>query len=528
MRTVLFGLDGATYTVLDRLMSRGIMPNLKAFCESGSRAVLESTPHPITPQAWTTLATGRSAGHHGFTDFIRLEMTPKGPMIRFNTSNDYHCEPVWQYVSNTGGQATVLNYIGLAPPIPLNGHTMPGFVPGRHFKRASYPPDLFTKLDSVGNLDVHMLGLDFKIERQVLQEMEKEQWIEWIEHHLEREQAWFDIMEHLMIHEPSNLTAIVFDGVDKLQHFAYRYLDPALIPENPTEWESRVISLCDQYFGLVDKFLGRTVEIIGEEGRIVIASDHGFTATHEIFYINRWLHDEGYLHWKTEAEEDDKESIVVDSITRHTDHYDWDHTTAYALTPSSNGVYLWNVPEESYESVRDELIGKLLGIRAPDGGQLIIDVKKREEWFPGPYMHRAPDLTLTMRDHGFFSVLNARDALVTRREIAGTHHPDGIMIAKGTGIKQGQNLKTLNIIDVTPFLAHSLGLPIPSDYEGSFPGDFYEPAYLEADPPRVQEVVRDQDGRSPAASESPGSAQELEQEDQDALMERLRSLGYVE
>src|SRR5579871_2290932 len=48
MKTVLFGLDGATYTVLDHLMSLGLMPNLAELCRRGSRAVLESTPIPIT------------------------------------------------------------------------------------------------------------------------------------------------------------------------------------------------------------------------------------------------------------------------------------------------------------------------------------------------------------------------------------------------------------------------------------------------------------------------------------------------
>ena len=46
-------------------MSLGLMPNLADVCRRGCRAVLESTPIPITPMAWTTLATGRSAGYHG-------------------------------------------------------------------------------------------------------------------------------------------------------------------------------------------------------------------------------------------------------------------------------------------------------------------------------------------------------------------------------------------------------------------------------------------------------------------------------
>ena len=57
-RTVLIGLDGATFTVLDPLMDEGVMPFLKSFVAKGVRAHLLSTPNPLTPPAWTS--TSRS------------------------------------------------------------------------------------------------------------------------------------------------------------------------------------------------------------------------------------------------------------------------------------------------------------------------------------------------------------------------------------------------------------------------------------------------------------------------------------
>ena len=60
MKTVLFGLDGATYTVLDSLMDQGVMPNLREFCRTGVRANLTSTPLPITPQVGMQRASEES------------------------------------------------------------------------------------------------------------------------------------------------------------------------------------------------------------------------------------------------------------------------------------------------------------------------------------------------------------------------------------------------------------------------------------------------------------------------------------
>jgi len=524
MRTVLFGLDGATFTVLDHLISLGLMPCLERVYKQGARSKLLSTPLPITPQAWTSLATGRGMGHHGIHDFVRLEFNDRGVFARFNTSRDNHCETIWKYASRHGRRVTVLNYIGLAPPEPINGHSMPGFVPGRYLRRSSYPADLFKRLEGVSGFNVSILGMDIEIEKQALREMDRENSREWIRHHIEREQAWFGTLEHLMINEPSDLTAIVFDGVDKLQHLAYPFLDPAYLPKNPDPWEQEVTKLCHEYFQQIDRFLARTLEIVGNWGRVFIASDHGFTASTEILYINRWLQEKGYFRWKQQPEKDDCEAIFVDRLTQYIDEIDWDNTTAFALTPSCNGIYLRTTPED-YHAVREKLIAELLDLRGPDGGCVITEIKKREEWFPGPFMERAPDLTLTLRDYGLISVLNSDEVVVPRRRPNGTHHPDGVLIALGPGVRSGQTIERRNILDVAPLLLHSMGLEIPAEYEGSFPAEIYEAGYLQSDPARVAAAA---EPIEEPVVEANGVEAGFDAEDETLVMERLRSLGYVE
>jgi predicted AlkP superfamily phosphohydrolase/phosphomutase len=525
MKTVLFGLDGATYTVLDHLVAEGIMPNLGELYRRGCRSRLQSTPMPITPQAWTSMATGRSAGHHGIHDFIRPEIGPNGVFWRMNDSRDNHCETIWQYASRYGKRVTVLNYIGTAPPRPINGHSMPGFVSGRHLRRSSYPPDLFDRLQDVDGFDVKVLGLDLDIEQEALQDMEPERWGEWIQHHLRREQVWFGIMDHLMATEPSDLTAIVFDGVDKIQHLAYRFLDPQLIPKDPTPWEAEIIGMCRTYFKQVDDFLGQTLKRVGRWGRVFVASDHGFTGTHEVVYINKWLHDQGYLRWRGEVAEDKQSSIFGDKLANLTNAIDLANTRAYALTPSCNGVYIKVAPEE-YHPFREQLIHNLRQLKGPDGGQIITEIKKREEWFAGPYMNRVPDLTLTLRDFGLISVLNAHEAVVPRKQPAGTHHPHGILLGIGPGLRAGAQVELRNILEVAPMLLHSLGLEIPAEMEGEFPRSFYDPAALEREPPRR---MRPADSAPAMAAVTAGSSEDgMDEAEQGIILERLKSLGYIE
>src|SRR5213080_4069714 len=69
---VLFGLDGATFTVLNDLVARGVMPYLGRFVGEGTQALLASTVPPLTPIAWTSMVTGRTPGNHGITGFFHF------------------------------------------------------------------------------------------------------------------------------------------------------------------------------------------------------------------------------------------------------------------------------------------------------------------------------------------------------------------------------------------------------------------------------------------------------------------------
>lgn len=524
MRTFLIGLDGATFTILDDLVARGVMPNLRRLYELGTRSELTSTPIPITPQAWTTMATGQGAGHHGLHDFVRFDPTPNGVFLHINNSHDNHCETVWEYASRCGQSATVLNYIATAPPRPIRGQIIPGFTSGRHLRRSSHPPDLFERLRAVDGLDVQLLGMDLEIERQALQEMQRADWLPWIEHHIRRERVWISVLKHLTRHEPSDLTAIVFDGVDKIQHLAYRYLDPALRPDRPDEWERQVMAACERYFRQVDEVLAWGVEEAQRGARLFIASDHGFTASSEIFYVNKWLSDRGYLRWKGAVDEDTQGAHYSERLGNDANSIDAANSRAYSLAPSTNGVVI-NVAPERYAAFREKLSAELLAIRAPDGGQVVAKVSRREDCLPGPYCPRIPDLILTLRDHGFVSVLNAREFLVRRPGIIGTHHPQGVLAGCGPGIRAGQRVAARNILDVAPLLAHSLALPIPPRLEGKFPRDFYDDAYLREHPPIVGEPIGGMVS-SPTAQAARGD--DLDEEERTVIVERLKSLGYLE
>src|SRR6516164_8319438 len=101
-KTVLIGLDGATYTILDPLIELGLMPNLDRLMQEGARAILKSTNHPLTPPAWTSLMTGRTPGHHGIFDFVRVDRDSETPGYTLANSADVRSETIWSIASREG------------------------------------------------------------------------------------------------------------------------------------------------------------------------------------------------------------------------------------------------------------------------------------------------------------------------------------------------------------------------------------------------------------------------------------------
>ena len=96
--TVLIGLDGATFSVLDPYMEQGVMPNLAELSARGTRAVLRSIMPPLTPPAWTSLVTGKHPGQHGIFDFFQKE-EPGSVYFSFASSQEVRSATIWSLAS---------------------------------------------------------------------------------------------------------------------------------------------------------------------------------------------------------------------------------------------------------------------------------------------------------------------------------------------------------------------------------------------------------------------------------------------
>ncbi len=268
--------------------------------------------------------------------------------------------------------------------------------------------------------------------------------------------------------------------------------------------------------------------LAGPDAQLFMASDHGFTATVDVVRINRYLGELGYLTW---AQGDGSEA---DQRRRDANfaYLDWARTTAYCPTPSSNGICIRvadapgkpGVAPEDYVAFRERLMADLRALTDPETGEpKIRDILTREQAFPGAAMGEAPDLTLVLHDFGFVSVRDKAPVVQKRPVPIGTHHPDGIFIAAGPGIEHGAGPR-MNIVDVPSLLVHSLGLPVPEDFEGHIPEALFTGEWLMYNPPRSGPAA------TPVGADTgPRTGDDdMPEEEKAHIMDQLRALGYLE
>src|SRR6266511_1228486 len=70
-KVIILGFDGADAALVERYMTEGRLPHLKALRDEGFYAPLRPTNPPQTPVSWATFTTGLNPGRTEVFDFLR-------------------------------------------------------------------------------------------------------------------------------------------------------------------------------------------------------------------------------------------------------------------------------------------------------------------------------------------------------------------------------------------------------------------------------------------------------------------------
>lgn len=476
--------------------------------------------------------TGVSPGTHGIFDFIKVDRSVSVPSYTLATSEDMKVPALWDIASARGKRVTALNFPVMFPARPVEGVVIPGYVPWSYLGRAIHPRSMAKRLKDLGVFKASEMSTDWQHERKAVQGLGDDQLDDWVNFHITRERRWQATLLAVMVEDPCDLTAVLFDGVDRIQHLCWHLIDPATRADYTSPANTATRALVLQYFGELDGFIGEIVAKAGPEARVFIVSDHGFTrAGTRIFYANTWLEHQGLLAWKPDTAMDDQGRMALDENTEASTLIDWAGTRAYSLSSSSNAIFIRvakslseaGVQPEDYEAFRADLVQRLLDFVDPATGRPVVaEVYLRETAFPGPSMTEAPDLTLRLHDYSFLSVLRADQPCKDRRVAYATHHPDGIFIAHGPGLRAGEQIAALRIADITPTVLYSLGLPVAQSMEGQAATAAFTIDHL-----MYNALTLASEAMPGDASKSGNTGEALPQEAAEEIKERLKALGYM-
>jgi predicted AlkP superfamily phosphohydrolase/phosphomutase len=558
MRNVVsvIGLDGATFRIALPLVKEGRLPTLEKLMENGVWGDLESTIHPLSPQAWASFMTGKNPGKHGIFEFI--EHKSKSYDLQYLNGGFVQGKKLWEILSDADKKVCVINVPFTYPPDKVNGCLISGLdAPGRH-SSFCHPPELMAELtEKFGPYQLRQHPYKAKPETYLQEIFEQFDYILKVAKYLKAKEAW-------------DLFVVVFESTDLVQHFFWHYAFPEEFGIPPTENQDLSEAIYSVY-KRIDEGLGELLDLTGSDETVMVMSDHGFSPCRKVFFMDHWLQEQGYLNYETKERKayafthflhlafqkyfpntfKSRLNSLIPGIKDRFRSYlttatiDWEHTRAFSLGIDSTNIFV-NLEGRfaqgivhrgrEYESLRDEIAGRLKDLTDPDTGEAIVEkVYRREELYHGDCLSKAPDLLVTWKDFEYntrrgygveggtllgssleFSDVSGYSSL----QKSGTHHVNGIFIADGPEINNGVQVEGARIIDLSPTILYLLGVSVPGDMDGRIMEEIIREDFLRTHPVQVSSADDVGDGQV-------GHSTYGEQEEE-YIRDKLRGLGYID
>jgi predicted AlkP superfamily phosphohydrolase/phosphomutase len=533
MRTIVIGLDAATWRVMTPLIDQEKLPNIQTLIQGGVSGMLRSTVPPMTPPAWTSIATGVNPGKHGIYDFVGQDLA------NYSVSPIHysHMTPpaVWDIFNFHGRKVGVVNFPLVFPPPKIHSFFISG-IASPESKDFAYPPRLQAYLNEKG-YRIHTRFGPKNGAQRYFQEVKD----------LTRIQC--NVILELMQEKDWDLFWIVFMGLDWIQHYLW---NSELNGENAVE----------VFYQYMDREIGEILKRANEDWNILILSDHGFRGIKAEIHLNNILEEWGYLKRAKVTEgavkrlrhspfkivltlgrilplsvqqtvyqhmpqviRSNLQKLLNDQLQLHK-MINWDQTKAFSYGYTGRiyihvkGKYPQGIvsPGKEYETLLEEIIERLRALKDPETKEPIIsEVFRKRDLYAGRNLKNAPDIIFTPFDFRYSIYGNFGMAWYhTPPERVADHDIDGIFIMKGKNTREAFKMNA-EAVDIAPTLLYLHDLPVLEDMDGrvlreAFTGNF-----------RKKQKVQTLENIS--ASETNGYT--LEEPGQKEIERHLKDLGYL-
>jgi hypothetical protein len=271
-RVAIIGVDGCDWDKLGPLVASGKLPTFKRLMDEGVYGDLTSVPPLVSPRIWTSIATGKLAEKHGIYDFVNAQGVPVNATMRTAL-------PIWDIVCNEGGTVGVVGWYVTWPAEDVRGFMVTdrfhSLVRGavQALQSLSGRPTN-DRLEAFGNFkfDPNYKRYD-RSDLRFQQNRIVDEPLRW---GYLRDGIYTRVSQvFLPIYRPT-LSAVYLRGVDFVQHFFWKYSDPAPFGGVPPAEIAAYGDVIANYYVYTDQLLSRLLKALGDNVNVIIVSDHGF------------------------------------------------------------------------------------------------------------------------------------------------------------------------------------------------------------------------------------------------------------
>lgn len=299
-RVILIGIDGASPLVAFPMMDEGLLPNLSAIAREGVHGPLRSVLPLYSPRIWNTIATGRPAGQHGVTAFVKPSKDAEKKLF---LSHDRRVPALWNIVSAQGLSVGVVNWWTTYPPERINGTMV-----SDHFfpEQISMIKRTFKDARSSSGSLVHPESWQARAESLRAESGPKTRvgdpfaahdgallphWVnrEILSGQYQTDASVVRIALGLQADQHPDVMMVFLPGIDRVSHWLWGNLEPAgkyppTLQPSDSERAAGAAAL-RLYYEYTDELIGLLTRDYGPDDLVMVISDHGFEAGESLMLL---------------------------------------------------------------------------------------------------------------------------------------------------------------------------------------------------------------------------------------------------
>ncbi len=528
---VVVGLDGLSFRVLAPMMAAGELPTFQRLVDEGAWGTCLTYGTASSPRVWTSLATGKKVRDHGIDDFVAVAGAGYRP--RPLGRRDWRARPLWDLLGDRGRRVAVVDWLSSHPAQPVNGRIVTRL---NDRAVAAWPAAARDEVAAI-------------LAARPLPDDDTERGLVAVDRAFAVAAAWLD--------HDTDFLALYTAALDSAEHHGWRGFRPGDF--DPDRWgpppaDPGRSELIPALHRRVDQRLGELVARLEPSDLLVVVSDHGQLAAARPrvdFRADRLLAALGWAELDPSGRVDPARSRVYPLATTA-----WVpnlRINVNRVGREASGV----VAASAAPALAAEVASTLAALRLDDGAPLFarvdhlgadggpVDVQVVHSL--ATWSDRSLDRAVVVGDRR----LVLADLLAVSTELTGDHDHQGVLIFHGAGVRPGPigprttltaahhilhhltdkvdavdrllpPLRRLGLIeaattlDLTPTVLHALALPVGRDMAGRALTEVVHVAHPLAWVDSWERPAAPTGGEAPAA------------DGDDEVLERLRSLGYVQ